>query len=65
MKRKDASAVLRDHPERIEMLMREESPGILFKSVQQCRLFIDDGEHMRDWPPSDRLRYGSNVRTDP
>jgi phage/plasmid-associated DNA primase len=51
MEKKNAPAVLRDQPDRIEMLMREEAPGILFKWLQHCREFIEVGEHMRDWPP--------------
>lgn len=50
MEKKNAPAVLRDQPEHIEMLMREEAPGILFKWLQHCREFIEVGEHMRDWP---------------
>jgi hypothetical protein len=51
MDKKNAPAILRDQPERIEMLMREEAPGILYKWLQCCREFIQIGEHMRDWPP--------------
>ena len=50
MERKDAPTVLREQPDRIESLMREEAPGILFKWLQCCREFIEAGEHMRDWP---------------
>ena len=50
MERKNAPAVLRQQPDRIEALMREEAPGILFKWLQCCREFIEAGEHMRDWP---------------
>jgi hypothetical protein len=51
MEKKDAPAVLREQPERIETLMREEASGILHKWLQCCREFIELGEHMRDWPP--------------
>lgn len=50
MDKKNAPSILRDQPERIEMLMREEAPGILYRWLQCCREFIDVGEHMRDWP---------------
>ena len=50
MEKKNAPAVLREQPDRIEALMREEAPGILFKWLQCCREFIAAGEHMRDWP---------------
>jgi phage/plasmid-associated DNA primase len=50
MEKKNAPAVLRNQPERIETLMREEAPGILFRWLQRCREFIADGEQMRDWP---------------
>jgi D5 N terminal like len=50
MEKKNAPAVLRNQPERIETLMREEAPGILFRWLQHCREFIADGEQMRDWP---------------
>jgi hypothetical protein len=50
MEMKDAPKVLREQPDRIEALMREEAPGILFKWLQCCREFIEAGEHMRDWP---------------
>ena len=55
MEKKNAPAVLREQPDRIEALMREEAPGILFKWLQCCREFIDAGEHMRDWPDVIRL----------
>jgi len=51
MEKKNAPSILRGQPERIETLMREEAPGILFKWLQCCREFIEAGEHMRDWPP--------------
>ena len=50
MEKKNAPAVLREQPDRIEALMREEAPGILFKWLQCCREFIAAGEQMRDWP---------------
>jgi phage/plasmid-associated DNA primase len=55
MERKNAPAVLRDQPDRIEALMREEAPGILFRWFQACREFIEAGEHMRDWPDVIRI----------
>jgi len=51
MEKKNAPAILREQPDRIEALMREEAPGILCKWLQRCREFIAAGEHMRDWPP--------------
>jgi phage/plasmid-associated DNA primase len=55
MEKKNAPAVLREQPDRIESLMREEAPGILFKWLQSCREFIAAGEQMRDWPDVIRL----------
>jgi phage/plasmid-associated DNA primase len=55
MEKKNAPAILRDQPDRIEALMREEAPGILFKWLQCCREFIGAGEQMRDWPNVIRL----------
>jgi phage/plasmid-associated DNA primase len=51
MEKKNAPAVLRKQPDRIETFMREEAPGILFRWLQCCREFIAAGEHMRDCPP--------------
>ena len=50
MEKKNAPAVLRHQPDRLEVLMREEAPGILFRWLQHCREFIEAGEQMRDWP---------------
>ena len=55
MEKKNAPAILRGQPDRIEALMREEAPGILFKWLQSCREFIAAGEQMRDWPDVIRL----------
>jgi P4 family phage/plasmid primase-like protien len=55
MEKKNAPTVLREQPDRIEILMREEAPGILFKWLQCCREFIAAGEQMRDWPDVIRL----------
>ena len=59
MEKKDAPAILRGQPERIETLMRDEAPGILHKWLQCCREFIEVGEHMRDWPPVIELATAS------
>jgi hypothetical protein len=55
MEKKNAPAILGGQPDRIETLMREEAPGILFKWLQRCREFIGGGEQMRDWPDVIRL----------
>lgn len=55
MEKKNAPAILRGQPDRIEALMREEAAGILFKWLQSCREFITAGEQMRDWPDVIRL----------
>lgn len=55
MEKKNAPSVLRNQPERIETLMREEAAGILFRWLQRCREFIADGEQMGGWPDVIRL----------
>ena len=55
MEKKNAPRILREQPDRIEALMREEAAGILFKWLQCCREFITAGEQMRDWPDVIRL----------
>src|SRR5262249_6945996 len=50
MEKKEAPRILREHPDRIEALLRLEAPGILFQWMRACRAFIADGEQMRDWP---------------
>lgn len=62
MEKKNAPAILREQPDRIEALMREEAPGILFKWLQCCREFIETGEHMRDWPDVVRMATAAMFR---
>ena len=62
MERKNAPDILREQPDRIEALMREEAPGILFRWLQSCREFIEIGEHMRDWPPVIQLATAAMFR---
>jgi hypothetical protein len=54
MERKHAPAQLREFPDRLSALLREERPGILYKWIQAARRFIDQGEHLRNMPVSVR-----------
>jgi hypothetical protein len=66
MEKKNAPTFLREQPDRIEAMMREEAPAILFRWMQACREFIDRGEQMKDPPdvirkPSQALFYDSDL----
>lgn len=54
MERKNAPAILRQYPDKLSALLREERPGILFKWIQAAKRFIDQGEHLRNPPTAVR-----------
>jgi hypothetical protein len=54
MERKNAPAALRQFPDRLSMMLREERAGILFKWIAAARRFIEQGEHMRNIPSAVR-----------
>jgi hypothetical protein len=54
MERKHAPAQLREFPDRLSALLREERPGILYKWIQAAQRFINRGEQLRDMPSAVR-----------
>jgi hypothetical protein len=54
MERKNAPESLRQFPDRLSMMLREERPGILYKWIKAAQRFIENGEHLRDIPSAVR-----------
>jgi phage/plasmid-associated DNA primase len=54
MERKNAPEELRQFPDRLSIMLREERPGILFKWIKAAKRFIENGEHLRDMPSAVR-----------
>jgi hypothetical protein len=54
MERKRAPQALRQFPDRLSVMLREERPGILFKWIKAAQRFVENGEHLRDMPSAVR-----------
>jgi phage/plasmid-associated DNA primase len=54
MERKNAPAALREFPDRLSMMLREERSGILFRWIEAARRFVAQGEHLRNQPTAVR-----------
>lgn len=50
MERKKAPDALRQYPDRLSQMLREERPGILFRWIKAAQRFVDQGEHLRNIP---------------
>lgn len=54
MERKKAPAALRDYPDRLSQMLREERPGVLFRWIKSAQKFVEQGEHLRNIPAAVR-----------
>lgn len=50
MERKKAPSTLRQYPDRLSQMLREERPGILFRWIKSAQEFVEQGEHLRNIP---------------
>ena len=51
MERKNAPSGLRQFPDRLSQMLREERPGILYRWIKAAQKFVEQGEHLRNVPP--------------
>lgn len=50
MERKNAPSALRQFPDRLSQMLRQERPGILYRWIKSAQKFVDQGEHLRKIP---------------
>ena len=50
MERKNAPSTLRQFPDRLSQMLREERAGVLFRWIKSAQRFVEQGEHLRNIP---------------